>query len=133
MAALQQRPDEFKRTSEPEAPPYNARSEVIDTMHRIGHVFIMIGAAPSRSVDIGDVDTSCLLRIVFMRTWPTKPAGLRYRFLCPGACAGRQLPLELKHFRKAGVSVASFRCNSDRSQRHVTTHGWNRDRQTAHG
>ena len=48
MAPLQQRLDEFKRTFESGAPPYNARSEVIDTMHRIGHVFIMIGAAPSR-------------------------------------------------------------------------------------
>jgi hypothetical protein len=48
MALLQQRLDEFKRTSESGAAPYNARSEVIETMHRIGHVFIMIDAAPSR-------------------------------------------------------------------------------------
>jgi len=34
MAPLQQRLDEFKRTSESGVPPYNARSEVIDTMHR---------------------------------------------------------------------------------------------------
>ena len=67
----------------PELLPYNARSEVIDTMHRIGHVFIMIGAAPSRSVDVGDVDTSCRLRIVFMRTWPTKPTGRDTAFCVP--------------------------------------------------
>jgi hypothetical protein len=46
MAPLRQRLDEFKRTSESGAP--SLQREVVDTMHRIGHVFIIIGVAPIR-------------------------------------------------------------------------------------
>jgi hypothetical protein len=34
MASLQSRLDEFKKAFESGAPPYNARHEVIETMHR---------------------------------------------------------------------------------------------------
>jgi hypothetical protein len=91
----------------PELLPYNARSEVINTMYRIGHVFIM--ARPRAiSVDVGDVDTSCRFTDRVYAEMADEAGGLRYRFLCPGACAGRQPSLLWKHFRKGWRECCSI-------------------------
>jgi hypothetical protein len=117
----------------PELLPYNARSEVINTMYRIGHVFIM--ARPRAiSVDVGDVDTSCRFTDRVYAEMADEAGGLRYRFLCPGACAGRQpsLVFGVEALPQGWRECCPISMQLRQEQRHVTTHGWNRDRQTAH-
>jgi hypothetical protein len=64
MATLQERLDEFKRTFESGAPPYNAPREAIETMHRATAELKASGAEdaalplPARYV----IDTSGIIR-----------------------------------------------------------------------
>jgi hypothetical protein len=53
MANLQDRLDEFKRTFELGAPPYNVPPEAIKTMHRATAELIASGAA-YRALKVGD-------------------------------------------------------------------------------
>ena len=53
MATLQQRLDEFKRSFESGAPPYNAPREVIETMHRATAELKATGIE-ERALKVGD-------------------------------------------------------------------------------
>jgi hypothetical protein len=53
MAGLQQRLDEFKRSFESGAPPYNAPHEVIETMHRATAELKATGIE-GRALHVGD-------------------------------------------------------------------------------
>ena len=53
MAGLQSRLDEFKRTFESGAPPYNAPYEVIETMHRATAELKATGIE-DRALKVGD-------------------------------------------------------------------------------
>ena len=55
MASLQERLDEFKRTLESGAPPFNAPHEVIETMHRATAELKATGIE-SRALKVGDHD-----------------------------------------------------------------------------
>ena len=53
MATLQERLDEFKRSFESGAPPYNAPREVIETMHR-ATVELKATGIEDRALKVGD-------------------------------------------------------------------------------